>query len=177
MKANRLLLASALALLATACASERRTTSSPTPTPSPRPIATATPAPAPASWRDVPLTAGDWRYAPEASGSAALFGVPQAQALLTVRCERPQGTVTLVRPGAAPAAVPVTITTTEGTRAFSALPEPGALPTLVVRLSARDPYLDTLAFSRGRLAVEAAGLPTLYVPSWPEIGRVIEDCR
>ena len=23
----------------------------------------------------------------------------------------------------------------------------------------------------------ATGLPTLYVPSWPEISRVIEDCR
>jgi hypothetical protein len=34
-----------------------------------------------------------------------------------------------------------------------------------------------MAFSRGRFAIETAGLPTLYVPSWPEVSRVVEDCR
>jgi len=44
-------------------------------------------------------------------------------------------------------------------------------------LSARDPLLDAIAFSRGRFALEAAGLETLYLPAWPELSRVIEDCR
>ena len=48
---------------------------------------------------------------------------------------------------------------------------------LSVVLTARDPLLDAMAFSRGRFAVEAAGMATLYVPSWPEVSRVIEDCR
>jgi hypothetical protein len=25
--------------------------------------------------------------------------------------------------------------------------------------------------------VEVAGLPPVYAPSWPEVSRVIEDCR
>ena len=44
-------------------------------------------------------------------------------------------------------------------------------------LPARDPLLDAMAFSKGRFAVEVAGLPTLYLPSWIEVSRVIEDCR
>ncbi|MDG2003332.1 MAG: hypothetical protein P8J20_08375 [Novosphingobium sp.] len=48
---------------------------------------------------------------------------------------------------------------------------------IAVTLPASDPLLDAMAFSRGRFAVETAGLPTLYVPSWPEVSRVIEDCR
>jgi hypothetical protein len=42
---------------------------------------------------------------------------------------------------------------------------------------AQDPLLDAMAFSKGRFAVESAGLATLYVPPYPEVTRVIEDCR
>jgi hypothetical protein len=44
-------------------------------------------------------------------------------------------------------------------------------------LQASDPFLDAIAFSKGRFAVEVPGAPTLYIPSYPEITRVIEDCR
>ena len=44
-------------------------------------------------------------------------------------------------------------------------------------LGARDPLLDQMAFSKGRFAVEVAGRTPLYLPSWPEVTRVIEDCR
>jgi len=37
--------------------------------------------------------------------------------------------------------------------------------------------LDQIAYSRGRFAIEIAGLEPLIVPAWPEVGRVIEDCR
>jgi len=33
-----------------------------------------------------------------------------------------------------------------------------------------------MALSKGRFAVETQGLETLYVPAWPEMTRVIEDC-
>jgi hypothetical protein len=46
-----------------------------------------------------------------------------------------------------------------------------------VVLPARDALLDAIAFSRGRFALEAAGLETLYLPSYPEISRVVQDCR
>ena len=60
---------------------------------------------------------------------------------------------------------------------LSAQPQAGTVPMVVAALPARDPLLDAIAFSRGRFAVEVAGLQTLYLPSWPEITRVIEDCR
>jgi hypothetical protein len=48
---------------------------------------------------------------------------------------------------------------------------------LAATLPARDSLLDAMALSRGRFAVEASGLPTLYLPSWAEVSRVVEDCR
>ncbi len=42
---------------------------------------------------------------------------------------------------------------------------------------AGDPLLDAMALSKGRFAVETQGMPTLYLPSWAEVTRVIEDCR
>ena len=54
----------------------------------------------------------------------------------------------------------------------------GATPAYVaVALTPRDPVLDAMAFSRGRFLVEQAGMPTLVVPAWAEVGRVTEDCR
>ena len=44
-------------------------------------------------------------------------------------------------------------------------------------LSAGDPILDAMVFSRGRFTVEAPGLPMLVLPTWPAPARVIEDCR
>ena len=44
-------------------------------------------------------------------------------------------------------------------------------------VGAYDPLLDAIAFSRGRIGFSTSGLETLVVPPWPEVGRVIEDCR
>lgn len=186
MKANRLgpalsfacVVAAAAALAG--CAAERR---APQPTPAPSPTATrpvSTPAPAPrpiANWRDAPITPGLWLYRAEPAGSAALFGPGGGNALLALRCERAGGQVTLARAGAAQGSVPLSVTTTNGTRAFSATAQGGIVPQLTVALAPRDPLLDAIAFSRGRFAVEAPGLPPLYLPAWPEVARVIEDCR
>jgi hypothetical protein len=50
-------------------------------------------------------------------------------------------------------------------------------PRLVGTIPARDPLLDAMAFSKGRFAVEVTGGAPLYVPAYPEVTRVIEDCR
>ncbi len=76
-------------------------------------------------------------------------------------------------PGTA-ASITVSITTTEGTRSLAANAVAGGLE---IALPARDPLLDAIAFSRGRFAVQAAGTIPLYMPSWTEISRVVEDCR
>jgi hypothetical protein len=59
-------------------------------------------------------------------------------------------------------------------RTLSVAPREGAS---AAQLGARDPLLDAMAFSKGRFAVEVTGLPMLYLPAWPEVTRVIEDCR
>ncbi len=51
----------------------------------------------------------------------------------------------------------------------------GGLGSIAV-FEARDPLLDALAFSRGRFGIAIAGIET-SVPTWPEITRVLEDCR
>ena len=177
MRTTRLMLtATALALLS-ACAAERKP-----PPPVVRPVPRPTPAPAPpprppADWRDVPITPGDWTYRAEATGSSARFGTPGAEPLLSLSCERAAGRLVLRRAGAAPGPVPLTIVTTSSTRSLSAVPEPAPATGLAVALAPRDPILDAMAFSRGRFMVEVPGLPPLYLPSWPEFARAIEDCR
>ena len=54
---------------------------------------------------------------------------------------------------------------------------PGATQRVSIELVSNDPLLDSLAFSRGRLGVTVAGSPSLVVPAWPEVARVVEDCR
>ncbi|RDE07125.1 hypothetical protein [Sphingomonas aracearum] len=139
--------------------------------PRPRPA----PAPAAQDWRDRPYTPGDWVYRQDARGSLALFGPPNRDALLTLRCDRQRGQMFLSRPGAAPAAL--VIRTTSLTRTLQAAPTGGEPPYVAAALLPRDPLLDAMAFSRGRIVVEVAGAAPLVVPNWAEIGRVVEDCR
>jgi hypothetical protein len=46
-----------------------------------------------------------------------------------------------------------------------------------VTLPASDRALDAIAYSRGRISVEAPGAARLILPVWAEVSRVIEDCR
>jgi hypothetical protein len=62
-------------------------------------------------------------------------------------------------------------------RALDAVPMRSDPATIVARVSVQDTLLDAMAFSKGRFAIEIAGMRTLYIPSYPEVTRVIEDCR
>jgi hypothetical protein len=177
MMLPRLLPTLAAIAVLSACAPQRKPEPAPPPPP-PRPVATAAPAPPPpADWRDAPLTPGAWRYEAAGGKSAARFGSGAGAPLATLQCDRAAGRVALQRAGAAPGPLPMTITTSSATRAFTATPAAGPVPQLVLALSPRDPVLDAMAFSRGRFVIEVAGLPTLYLPAWPEVARVVEDCR
>ncbi len=147
----------------------------PAPVPAPAPMTPI--AAAPANWMDAPATSGDWSYRPTSGGSQALFGQPGAGARLTLQCSRAAGQVLLARSGDAAGPVPMRILTETEVRVLTASPDRGAMPAVVASLSARDPLLDAMAISKGRFAVETTGLPTIYAPSWPEVSRVIEDCR
>ena len=140
----------------------------------PRPV--PPPPPPAADWRDVPLTPGGWVYRSEAGGSAALFGAANSEAQFAVRCDRSRRLVVLSREGVSPGRT-MTIRTTFGARNFPVTAQREPLAYLVATASASDPFLDSMAFSRGRFTVEAAGLPMLVIPAWPEPARVVEDCR
>ena len=178
MMLSRLMPTLAAIAVLSACAAQRKPLPAPPPpAPAPAPVATAVPAPSPADWRDAPVTPGTWRYEAAAGGSTASFGPVAATPLASLACDRANARMALRRAGAAPGPVPLSITTSTATRAFTATPEAGPMPHLVLNLAVRDPVLDAMAFSRGRFAIEVAGLPALYLPAWPEVGRVIEDCR
>jgi hypothetical protein len=177
MKAN--LLAAAVlvpaALMAASCAGQRMIPAPPSTSPAPTPAQGPAPLPVPSpasTWQDLPATPGDWRWSREGAQSVARF----AAGRLTLRCDPAGRALRIERSETAmPAgAVALTIRTQTQSRTFNATPQAGAL---AVSLPARDPLLDAMAFTRGRFAVEAPGLPPLYVPSWTEVSRVIEDCR
>ncbi|MGB3795584.1 MAG: hypothetical protein WA957_04695 [Alteraurantiacibacter sp.] len=163
---------------------------SPEPTPVPTPIATA-PSPQPSSaptqvvtptfdnWMDAPQTAGDWRYVSEAGETMAVFGTdrtPQGVTLLMV-CNRNSKRVSIARQGDATGQVEMLIRTETQDRRLTASPVTSRAPMIVAELAASDPLLDAIAFSKGRFAVDVAGTPAVFAPAWPEITRVIEDCR
>ena len=150
----------------------------PAPLPPRAPVATP-PAPVPVSrgadWRDLPQTPGIWTYRRDPSGSIALFGTADADALLTLRCDARARLVYLARAGSI--AAPITIRTSSSARALMARPTGGTPPYVATAFTPTDPLLDAMGFSRGRFVVEQAGSATLSIPAWAEVERVTEDCR
>lgn len=184
MKALNLHIAATLALGAvlTGCVPQAAPPT-PAPPPAPRPAPAPAPAPAPPpppaprydNWIDAPQTPGTWRYESGAAGrTQAVFVAPNNAPLLRLRCEADRAMVILSLPETGAAQPAITIRTQTATRTLAA--SPAGRETLAA-FEPRDPLLDAMVFARGRFAVEASGLPALYLPSWPAIARVIEDCR
>lgn len=175
-------LAILLAGVSCCVAPEREQPPEPTPVAAPPASAPApSPAPPPApeptgEWTERTATSGEWVYRRDDRGSLALFGPAGSAALLTLRCELPARRMFLTRASAASAQVPLTIRTTSGLGSFTAQPTGGTPPYIGIALQPTDIILDRLIYSRGRFLVEGGGAP-LVVPSWPEIARVVEDCR
>jgi len=111
----------------------------------------------------------------EGARSVARFGVAGAAPVATLSCDRAAGALNLWRTGAATGAVPLVITSTSVRRMVNGTAD--AAGGVGATLAAKDPALDAIAFSRGRFMMEVPGNPALYLPSWPELTRVIEDCR
>ncbi len=171
MKANRHA-AAILVLTLAACATPKVP---PLPPPAPPLVIRPAPPPLPAAdWRDLAQSPGDWRWSVAAGKSTAAFGEPGAVAALTLACDAATRSVvlTLSEPAVAPATV--SITTTSQRRILAGAPVTGGL---AVAILGRDGILDAIAFSRGRFIVQTLGAPPVIAPSWPEISRVIDDCR
>ena len=155
----------------------------PAPTPAPAPQAAPAPAPPPsapvaemptpppANWMDAPATPGDWHYRSTGATTRTSFGEAAGAPSFEMVCER-GGQVVLLRQGTGGAAMRILTETIERT-----LPATAREGAMAAAIPARDPLLDAMAFSKGRFAVEIAGLPTLFLPAWPEVTRVVEDCR
>lgn len=170
--------AAAVALLALAgCipATAPAPTPAPAPAPAPvpqRPVEPARPAaPFQGNWMDAPQTAGDWRWRRDGADSLAEFIAPDGRLLVQMACTAQRQVFLSVIGGGAGL---LTIRTETAEQA-----QPGNLSGMAVRslFDPRDPLLDAIAFSRGRFAIEAPGLAPLYLPSYPELTRVVEDCR
>lgn len=74
-------------------------------------------------------------------------------------------------------ATAITLASTETAKSYIAAVSGSVPPYVWTETPASDPHLDLLAFSRGRILVSIAGMDDLVLPSWPEFGRVVEDCR
>jgi hypothetical protein len=118
---------------------------------------------------------GTWAYRAVQGGSEASFSDTARTQRLILRCNRSVRSVSIVRTGIAAAAPTLSVWTSSASRSIPS--RFNATRTLTADLAATDPFLDAIAFSRGRFATAAAGAPMVAVPSSPEIDRVIEDCR
>jgi hypothetical protein len=149
------------------------TTTAPTLSPAGAPTTQAA-APTPDLSTTAPID-GNWAFATQPGGSAATFtnstGMPQ----VTVTCVRASRQVTISRPatGVAPFLL---VWSSDKSRNLPASYTP-ANGRLSATLGAYDALLDGMAFSRGRLGFSALNMPMLVVPAWPEVARVVEDCR
>jgi hypothetical protein len=128
------------------------------------------------NYLDAPQTPGNWSYSAVDGGTIARFGEPGAS-VFAIGCMQNSRRVVLIReaiPDARDALMAIRTETAE--RRFEARPgdEGGAVSTA---LGANDPLLDAMAVTKGRFAVGVEGEPTLYLPAWVEVTRVIEDCR
>ncbi len=144
------------------------------PRPVSRPTVVPPPAVAPVTVAESAVAAGVWTYGSDARGSRALFGQAGSDALLVLRCDRAARRVYVSVPGQV--AGTLTLRASSTVKGVAARPT-GAMPAYVAAgLAPTDPILDALAFSRGRFSV-ALDARQMTVPAWPEVTRVIEDCR
>ena len=119
--------------------------------------------------------AGEWTYSALNDGSEARFTDTTAVPQLILSCTRSTRHV-IVSKMAVGAAPYMNIWTSSQQRSIPSSYNP-ATGRLVVELNANDALLDAMATSRGRLGVAAGTQPSLVVPPWPELARVVEDCR
>jgi hypothetical protein len=160
-----------LLLALSACIPQPAQPPAPIPAPAPPPPPPAMPS---GHWRDWPLTPGNWQYMPGSPISSARYGTAAA-AQFVVQCDAASRKVTLMRPGRSTELT--VITSTRTARLPAGHIEDRGVPMTGAILNATDGFLDAMIFSRGRIAVESPGLPSLAIPAWAEPARVVEDCR
>jgi hypothetical protein len=96
--------------------------------------------------------------------------------MLSLRCDVQTRRITLSREASAPAQH-VDIRTSSMTKQLPAQLTGGTPAYVAAEIMSNDPILDAMAFSRGRILVEAEGQQPVILPSWAEIAHIVEDCR
>lgn len=144
-----------------------------TPTPRANPAPVLPPPPPAVSWDLQPATPGTWRHRIAGRDSIAEFVATDGQMRFQLACTADKD-VELAVVGSVAEARSMTVRTRTLERSMTASAMESSVMT---RLSGRDPLLAAMAYSRGRFMVETAGLPPLYLPSWPEVTRVVDDCQ
>jgi hypothetical protein len=124
----------------------------------------------PDGWTEAPATPGDWVWSVKDDRSQANF----RNGLFFLSCDKLGEVITLSRRGTSTEPVVVTVLTEHESRSYFGM---GTKTTIDVKIDPQDSLLDAMAFARGTFGIHVAGLETIYVPSWPEVTRVIEDCR
>jgi hypothetical protein len=173
MRLTRLFLFAPLAV--SACVAPPASPPPPAPRPAPQPAPQPVPAPPAVDWADRTPASGLWTYTQDSRGSIAMYGQAGGNALFTLRCDKAARRIYASRAGLA--AGRLTLRSTNGARAYDALPTSGTPPYVAATLAPTDPQLDAMAFSRGRILIGLDGADDLILPIWPEFSRVVEDCR
>jgi hypothetical protein len=119
--------------------------------------------------------AGDWTYSATADGSEARFADSTNNPQIIIHCTRATRHVTISKPASA-AAPAINVWTSSQTRSVPASFN-AATARLTLDLQPYDGLLDAMSTSRGRIGLSVGAQPALVVPAWPEIARVVEDCR
>lgn len=119
--------------------------------------------------------AGNWSYSVTGDGSEAMFAIATGAPQLWAHCTRATRRVLISKPASA-AAPFLNVWSSSAQRNLPSGFNP-ATGRLTAEVGAYDPLLDALANSRGRVVVGVSGQAPLVMPPWPELARVIEDCR
>jgi hypothetical protein len=108
-----------------------------------------------------------------------MYGAPDANAAFVARCDMAARRIYLSRPGNFADGVvgQITIRATTGVQSYPLANASDTPPYVAAALAPADPHLDAIAFSRGKFLVEVKGAADLVLPNWPELARVVEDCR
>jgi hypothetical protein len=118
---------------------------------------------------------GTWTYATASDGSEATFAGPTGAVQLSLHCTRATRRVTIAKAATGPA-TSMDIWTSGSARSVPVSYNP-ATARLTADFGAYDNLLDGMSNSRGRIGLTVGTQPPLVVPAWPEIARVVEDCR
>ncbi len=153
--------------------------------PAPKPIATtgnSGPLQPDGFWTSWPIAAGKWSYGNANNTTFALFGKSQRDPVIVIRCETASKQIIFARvlEFSKGQASTMRVRASDGMQSWATqIGSTGSLNGVYhgVTLLPTDPMLDFMVFSRGRFAMEVEGETSLAVPAWPEMARVIEDCR